>query len=134
MEKQPKTIQVKGRVFSGRGEGSKFIGLPWVKSQTAEKLGFTPFKGTLNLLLDGDNSNIIEALENAKPTLIVPEPGYCRGKCLKASIMGSVEGAIVIPEIEGYSKNVLEVIAPVNLRERFRLKDGDTVEIMVFVE
>ncbi|MEM2419584.1 MAG: DUF120 domain-containing protein, partial [Candidatus Bathyarchaeia archaeon] len=46
MERQPKTIQVKGKVFSGTGEGSKFVGLKWVKNQIEEKLGFTPFKGT----------------------------------------------------------------------------------------
>ncbi|MEM2318977.1 MAG: DUF120 domain-containing protein [Candidatus Bathyarchaeia archaeon] len=134
MERQPKTIQVKGKVFSGTGEGSKFVGLKWVKNQIEEKLGFTPFKGTLNLLLEENGSKIREALENAKPILIVPEPGYRRGKCFKVSIMGSMVGAVVVPEVEGYPKNVLEVIAPVNLRERFGLKDGDTVEVSVFVE
>ncbi|MEM1566082.1 MAG: DUF120 domain-containing protein [Candidatus Bathyarchaeia archaeon] len=134
MEKQPETIQVKGKVFSGVGEGSRFIELQWVKNQIEEKLGFTPFKGTLNLLLEESDLNIREALENANPIPIVPEPGYCGGKCFKASIMSSVEGAVVIPEVEGYPKNVLEVIAPMNLREKFGLKDGDTVEVIVFVK
>ncbi|MCS7124491.1 MAG: CTP-dependent riboflavin kinase [Candidatus Bathyarchaeota archaeon] len=134
MGKQPKTIRLTGRVFSGTGEGSKFIELSWVRSQIEEKLGFTPFRGTLNLLLDETGSNIRKALENAKPVPIVPEPGFRPGKCFKASIMGLVDGAVVIPLVEGYPKNVLEVIAPVNLRERFGLKDGDVIEVSVFVE
>jgi len=134
MGKQPKTVRVKGKVFSGKGEGSKFIELPWVKSQIKEKLGFTPSRGTLNLMLDGNCSKIREVLEKAKPILILPEPGYCRGRCFKANVMGLVEGAIVIPEIQDYPENVLEVIAPENLRERFGLKDGDLVEISVIIE
>jgi len=134
MERQPKTVQVKGKVFSGKGEGSKFIELSWVKSQIKEKLGFTPAKGTLNIMLDGSCSKIREALEKAKPILIMPEPGYCQGKCFKANIMGLVEGAVVIPEVKDYPENVLEVVAPVNLRERFGLKDGDLFEISVIIE
>ena len=134
MEGQSKTVQVKGKVFSGKGEGSKFIELPWVKSQIKEKLGFTPFKGTLNLILDGNGSKISEALTKAKPIIIMPKPGYCQGKCFKANVMGLVEGVIVIPEVEDYPENVLEVIAPVNLREKFGLKDGDLVEVSVIIE
>lgn len=134
MENLPKIFNVRGRVFSGRGEGSKFIELPWVKSQIKEKLGFTPYKGTLNIMLDGNSLNVRKALKKAKPFIIAPETGYCRGKCFKVSIMNSVEGAIVIPEIEGYQENILEVVAPVNLREKFRLKDGDIVEVSVIVE
>ncbi len=44
-------IVFKGTVFSGKGEGRKFIELPWVKRQIEEKLGFTPYSGTLNIRL-----------------------------------------------------------------------------------
>jgi len=45
-----------------------------------------------------------------------------------------VDGAVIIPEVGGYPDNVLEVIAPINLRERFRLKDGDYVELSLTFE
>ena len=45
-------IVFKGSVFSGNGEGRKFIELPWVKRQIQEKLGFTPYLGTLNIRLN----------------------------------------------------------------------------------
>ena len=33
-------LLVKGKVFSGSGEGARFIEIPWVKKQIAEKLLF----------------------------------------------------------------------------------------------
>jgi CTP-dependent riboflavin kinase len=47
--------------------------------------------------------------------------------------MNILECGIVLPEIENYPKNVVEVIAAVNLREKFRLKDGDTVEVGIIL-
>jgi riboflavin kinase len=134
MGKETKTIRVKGRVFSGTAEGAKFIKLSWVKDQIREKMGFTPYEGTLNLRLNGEDKKVKKALEEADSVIIVPESGYCRGKCFKARIMESVDGAVIIPEVEGYPDDVLEVIAPINLRERFRLKDGDYVELSLTFE
>jgi len=134
MRKETKTIRVKGRVFSGTGEGAKFIKLSWVKDQIREKMGFTPYEGTLNLRLNGEDKKVKKALEEADSVIILPESGYCRGKCFKARIMESVDGAVIIPEVEGYPDDVLEVIAPINLRERFRLKDGDYVELSLTFE
>ena len=134
MGKQTKLIHVEGNVFSGTGKGAKFAGLPWVKSQIKEKLGFIPHPGTLNIRLTEKYMGFRKLLEKGKSIEIVPKSGYCRGKCFKAYIMDCLEGAIVIPEVEGYPENVLEVIAPINLRDRLRLKDGDKVEITVVLE
>ena len=46
-----KRIKLDGKVFSGRGEGKKFIELPWVKRQIIKKLGFKPYLGTLDVKL-----------------------------------------------------------------------------------
>ena len=134
MEKKTKLIHLEGEVFSGTGEGAKFAGLPWVKSQIKDKLGFTPHPGTLNIRLTEKCVRFRKLLEKGKSIEILPESGYCRGKCFKAYIMDCLEGAIVIPEVEGYPINVLEVIAPINLREKFKLKDGDKVEITIVLE
>jgi CTP-dependent riboflavin kinase len=42
-----------------------------------------------------------------------------------------LECAIVIPEVAGYPKDVLEVIAAVNLREQLQLEDGSEVTVTV---
>ena len=125
-------ITLEGTVFSGTGEGKKFIDLPWVKAQIEAKLGFTPFSGTLNLHLTQQSTEQRKLLEKAKTQEIIPASGYCRGLLVKATI-GNVGGAIVVPQIPSYPSSVLEVIAPVCLRERLNLSDGSTVAVTVNV-
>lgn len=134
MKSQIKTIRVKGYVFSGFGIGKEFTGLSWFKRQVRDKLGFDPYPGTLNLKLDRACGRIKEILRKAKPTVIASEYGYCRGKCFRVCIMDSIEGAVVIPEVEKYPDDVLEVIAPINLREKFKLKDGDQIILSIMLE
>jgi len=125
-----KKLCLKGKVSSGKSEGEKFIELPWVKKQIAKKIGFIPYPGTLNIKLD-KNSVKLKLLKEAKSIEISPVAGFCRGKCFKAYLMDNVECAIVIPEIADYPEDVFEIIAPINLRDKLSLKNGDTVEIKI---
>ncbi|MEM0111478.1 MAG: DUF120 domain-containing protein [Candidatus Bathyarchaeia archaeon] len=124
-----KTLSVKGRVFSGLGKGSEFLKLPWVRRQIEEKLGFKPYPGTLNIKIDGPLS-LRDNPEQADWIEITPEPGYCRGKCVKCYI-DEIECAIILPEIAGYPSDIIEVIAPINLRERLGLRDGDVLTVVI---
>jgi riboflavin kinase len=123
-------ITLEGKVFTGEGNGKKYVGLPWVKQQIKKKLGYTPFLGTLNLKLTKESETSKKLLKKTQATTILPAKGYCVGLFFKASIEG-VECTIVAPQIENYPENVLEIIAPVNLRDKLRLKDGDTVRVSV---
>ena len=125
-------IIFKGTVFSGTGEGRKFIDLPWVKRQIEEKLGFTPYSGTLNIRLSNESAKQKKLLENAERLEVYPEKGYCTGILIKANI-DSLEGAIIIPQVTNYPSAVLEVIAPWYLRERLKITDGSEVTITVNV-
>ncbi len=121
-------IAFKGTVFSGTGEGQKFIDLPWVKRQIQEKLGFTPYPGTLNIRLAKESAEQKNLLENAKQLKVSPAEGYCTGKLIKAHI-NSLECAIITPQIPNYPRDVLEVIAPWYLRERLKITDGSEVTV-----
>ncbi len=125
-------ILFKGNVFSGKGEGRKFIDLPWVKAQIKEKLGFTPFSGTLNIHLTKETVGNKKLLKNTTHFEICPERGYCTGELFKAN-MGILECSVIIPEMPSYPINVLEVISPFCLRERLKLVDGDAVTVTVDV-
>jgi riboflavin kinase len=129
-----KTLTLKGKVFSGSGEGTEFIRLPWVKKQIAEKLGFIPYTGTLNVKLTAESVLIKKSLENARAIEILPLKGFCRGRCFPAYFMQGLKCAIIIPEIENYPEDIIEVVAPVNLREKFKLKDGDMVEVRIMLD
>ncbi|MFZ0966140.1 MAG: DUF120 domain-containing protein [Candidatus Bathyarchaeia archaeon] len=123
-------LLVKGKVFSGSGEGARFIEIPWVKKQIAEKLGFIPHFGTLNIKLTEGIANV-KLLKKAKAIEILPAEGFCRGRCFNACFMNTLKCAIVIPEVENYPEDILEVIAAINLREKFKLKNGDVVDVQI---
>lgn len=127
-------FSVKGTVFSGKNEGVKFIKLSWVREQIMEKLGFAPYLGTLNIkLTKNDSAKLKRTLKKAKSIEISPAEGFCRGRCFKAHL-GNIKCAIVIPEIAEYPEDVLEIIAPANLRKKLQLEDGDKVEVKIFLE
>jgi riboflavin kinase len=125
-------IELRGRVFTGQGEGKKYVERPWVRREIEEKLGFTPYAGTLNLRLSPESTEQRRGLEKTAFLRVCASEGCCSGLLFKASI-GAQECAVVIPEVEGYPKDVLEVITWTNLRERLRLRDGDEVTVTVTV-
>jgi len=125
-------IVFEGTVFSGTGNGKKFICLPWVKQQIEEKLGFSPYSGTLNIRLNKESAKKKILLEKAEGIEVEPQVGYCPGVLFKACI-GALECAVVVPKVPNYPSDVLEVIAPVCLRERLKLVDGSLVTVSVNV-
>jgi riboflavin kinase, archaea type len=126
------TLFFEGKVFSGKGEGKKYVALPWVKRQIKQKLGYNPYLGTLNICLSTKSIPQKSILDTVSGAEINPAKGYCPGKLIKAQI-STVPCAIVVPQIPSYPKDVLEIVAPVNLREKLKLKDGDCVLVSVTV-
>lgn len=128
-----KSFYVKGRVISGKGEGAKFLRLRWVRKQIKEKLGFTPHLGTLNIRLSEEYSGTKDLLKQMKGILIMPTSGFRRGKCFRAYVIDGVECAIVVPEVEDYPEDLMEIVASANLREKLELEDGDTIEVKILL-
>jgi riboflavin kinase len=129
-----KTVTLQGKVFRGQGGGTRFLSLPWVQRQIIEKLGFKPFLGTLNLHLTQKSTEARkEVAETQKAIMIVPVKGFCCGLCYKTRIMDKIDGAIVIPQVPDYPRDLLEVIAPVSLRKTLKLREGDEVRLSVYL-
>jgi len=126
-------VSLKGKVFSGTGEGQKYVRLAWVKKQIEQKVGFTPYVGTLNIRLTEESILKKRLSIKGSPLQIVPAAGYCRGKLYRALLSGGVEVAVVIPEVPDYPENVLEVVSSENLRKKLKLNDGDTVELGIIL-
>ena len=122
------TLSFRGKVYTGKGEGKKFIEFPWVEKQIREKLGFTPYGGTLNIRLSSESLALKKKLDKAPHIDIVPEKGFCRATLIKAKIAG-LDCAIVIPQVPAYPSDVLEVIAPIYLRSRLHLVDGSEAAV-----
>jgi riboflavin kinase len=119
-----------GRVFSGKGSGKRFVSLPWVTVQVEQKLGFTPYSGTLNLRLTGEEIDKRKSLDPKHGITITPESGFLPGTAYRAAIQG-LECAVVIPDVPGYPQDVLEVISPIYLRGKLGLNDGKEVTVLV---
>lgn len=126
-------LNVKGKVSKGRSEGSKFTMLPWVVERVKEKLGFKPYPGTLNLLLAPDNQLSV-LLKKFRGWKIPAQKGCFSGRFYRALVMNRVAGAVVRPDVPGYPENVVEIVAPVCLRDLFGLKDGDAVTVKIWLE
>jgi len=116
---------MKGIIIGGLGEGKKFMGMDEYRIQFKEKLGINVFPGTLNIITDCDK--IFKEMDG----IIIP--GFKKGeieyggvKCFPVMVNGE-KAAIIIPEKTKH--NNLEIIAEFNIRKKFRLKDGDEIEI-----
>lgn len=128
------TTTAKGEVFSGEGKASQFVEISWAKSQIEERLSFKPYPGTLNVRLSRKEANRLKPiLKKSKGIMIVPTTGFYSATCFHIMIMNT-RGAIVIPHTPNYPPNVLEIIAPVNLRGALSLKDGDLVELSIMLD
>lgn len=125
-------IELSGRVFAGQGEGRKYVERQWVRREIEEKLGFTPYAGTLNLRLSAENVEKRRIIEESAIMRVCASEGCCGGLLFKA-LIGDLQCGVVIPEVEVYPRDVLEIIAWTNLRERLHLQDNDEVKVKVSV-
>jgi len=126
-------LSIRGKVVSGAREASFFTDLPWVKKACWEKLGFLPYPGTLNCEVSSDDLPLIRKIKEASPiNFVSPEPNFCDAKVIKISL-GETKGALVFPAASSHihRENVLEIIAPVCLRNELNLNDGAWVDITV---
>ena len=127
-------LEITGKIISGTGEGAYFTKIDWVLQQCDEELGFKPYPGTLNLEIAADDLLIIESLDKEKGIeLVSPDPKFCNAKTFRVSL-GKINGAIVMPEekVRVHPKNIIEIIAPANIKTSLNVKDGDFIKIAIF--
>jgi len=118
---------VHGKVAAGLGEGQYYISREGYRTQFLQSLGFAPFPGTLNIKLD---EPFVPAAKRAIKIEGFQDEGRTFGDCRCYRIrLNGIEAAIVRPERSSYPANLVEVIAPVSLREALGLADGDEVEV-----
>ncbi len=141
-------ILIVGEVTEGMGEGGYYVRIKEYYEQFKEKLGFTPYYGTLNLQLSDLNKQLLdENLKNRMPVRIIgfekeeqKEGGlvkrtYGAVDCYKCIISrlddqnNKVNAAILKIKRTHHKKNIVEILAAPFLRDRLGLKDGDRLRI-----
>jgi len=126
----PYRARLRGRVAQGQGEGAAFTRLVWARAAFIDQLGIDPFPGTLNL--KPEDAKAWAALRATSGSLIrSPNPSFCNARAWQVKIAGRIDGAVVVPEVPGYPKDKIEIIAAVSLRDALGLTDGDLVELSV---
>jgi riboflavin kinase len=119
---------MRGKILSGLGQAQYFLTREGYTRQFVEKLGFIPFPGTLNVLLDEHFPAEQEAIKIEG----FAEEGRTFGECKCYRIkLNGIEAAVVRPERSRYPSDLIEVIAPVQLRRALGLEDDDPVDVIL---
>ncbi|MHC1604645.1 MAG: DUF120 domain-containing protein [Candidatus Methanofastidiosia archaeon] len=135
--KQENEVRLNGRLISGMGEGKYYISRVGYRNQFIKKLGFSPYPGTLNLIIDDETLARFQAtiknllfikIENFK----TENRTFGGVKAYKAEIGNKIKGAVILPYRTHHRKNILEVVAPVFLRKELNIKDGDIIDVTIF--
>jgi riboflavin kinase len=118
---------LRGKVASGMGKGQYYLSREGYRRQFIAYLGFSPYPGTLNVKLQ-------EPFDPSRQQAIkihgFEDEGRAFGECRCYRIrINGIGAAIVQPERSNYPADLVEIIAPVNLRESLHLQDGDEVEL-----
>ena len=122
-----------GVITSGAGQGAYFTQVDWVQQQCNEKLGFKPYPGTLNLKIVSDDIPLVTSLDQKKGIeLVSPDPKFCNAKAFPVKL-GSIKGAVIMPEekVRVHAGNIIEIIAPLNIKTSLSVADGDGLTISV---
>jgi len=129
-----RSITLRGRIFTGLGEGAYYIRLEGYRKQFRKKLGFDPFPGTLNIALLTDSD--VNDFQLLKATIGIEIHGFENGgrsfgpvTCYPAIVNDKQSAAILVIERTHHHPNVVEIIASKNLREQLGVKDDDVLKV-----
>lgn len=125
-------MKITGKIVKGVGESAGFMSIPWVSKQMREKLGFQPYGGTLNVLVE--DSDIQRSLKvHGGDRLRSEAAGFCDALIFRGMIAGRYNCGVVLPLVPNYDEFLLEILAPVHLKDSLGLKDGDEVTLELYL-
>ena len=133
--------EIHGILASGIGLGKTFTRLDWAREQFLTRVGIDPFAGTLNVKIsDGPSRTAWDRLK-ATPGIHIDNPNDgphdCDARCYRVEIVAldgrAYPAAIVLPEVDGYPEEQIELICAIGLRDALGLGDGDCVRLRIAI-
>ncbi len=126
-------VKIRGRIVEGLQVSANFTQIPWVRKQFISKLSIDPYPGTLNLeIIDQKDLENFTKLKATRGVEITPEDSsFCTGNCYFVLIEGKLKGAIILPVVENYPKDKIELIASLNIKEALSVNTGDFLEVEI---
>lgn len=126
-------VTIHGTVASGMGEGGYYICQEKYIKQFKSKLGFVPFEGTLNVVVDDEDVSKLEVIRSITGHTIngFNSDGRSFGNVIAYNAkIRNIDCAIVVPERSHYV-NIIEIICQYHLRRTLSLNDGDHVDVKI---
>ncbi|MFB6241753.1 MAG: DUF120 domain-containing protein [Candidatus Nanosalina sp.] len=123
------SMKVIGKLFSGMNSGEEYLSKEPYQERFQEILGFKPYPGTLNLRVDEEDVEEIQELESERMESFEHEETEYSGMNIYRCEINGVEAAYLDLDVTDYEDSVLEIIAPIGLRDLLSLEDGDEIEV-----
>jgi len=131
-------LQFEGKVVSGMGEGAYYMSLEGYRMQFNDKLGYEPYAGTLNVKLLNQSSIRMRSMIDSCHSVFISgfsdsSRSYGWVKCYPAILNdGAIDkAAVIVLERTHYDNSMLEVIAPICIKDSLGMKNGDLVKVFV---
>jgi riboflavin kinase len=127
-------ITIQGVIVGGLGEGAYYVDL--YRTRFRKALGFDPFAGTLNVRITTEDSRkAVNRMKHSPPIIVggFTKEGRTFGDviCYRVKVNEKIEATVVIAQRTHHSEDILEIIAPVNIRKSLKLKTDDVVTLTV---
>lgn len=136
LESIPSTIDLSGVLVAGMGEGKYYMSLKGYTKQFAQKIGYVPFPGTLNVKLDKkEHVESLRQLNNLDGTKI---DGFSDGKrtygwvkCFACKLNDKVDAQLIMLERTHHDLSTIELISKFEIRKKLALKSGSPISIKI---
>jgi len=134
----PSSIELKGEIISGMGEGAYYMSLKGYTKQFKSKIGYVPFPGTLNVKLyqkeyleaiqqvDDLDGQKINSFSDGKRT-------YGWVKCFTAKLNRTINCQLIRLERTHYDNSIIELISKNNICKTANLKLGSIISIKIII-
>jgi len=121
---------ITGVVSTGEGAAASFTSIEWVRDGLLELVGIDPWPGTFNLTLDSVERRD-QLLQRPGVTELPGRDGACAAKVLPVTVGADrpLPAAVILPAVNTYPENKLELIAAIPLREALTTADGERVAV-----
>ena len=124
-------IEITGTIIEGLGEGKYYMSLKGYRNQVKEKMGFSPYPGTLNIRIG----------KGSRDQILAGEPIVIKGFTNKDRTYGDIfafpcklegkQAAIIVPLRTSHGPDILEVVSSFDIKEKLRKKNGDRVTVVL---
>ena len=125
--------RMSGIIFSDLGQAASVMALEWVQSALKQALGFEAFPATLNVRpREPEDAVLWQRVRDGSGGLpLAPtDNGFCSARLFPIEIFGAaaqekIAGAILVPEVDDYPNDKIEIVAPLRLKQHLGVRDGD---------